>query len=146
MKYCAHCTVSFRPKTRTQRFCSRQCAGLHQWYGHTRTVHKWGSNRPRLPKEHRNLRAQLLPAAIGQPCPLCGRIMDRTSELDHIIPRAQGGQTIRGNCRIICAPCNHKRGAQLGGRNAHRTARRTADGSTHRTAPATPDPGPGPGW
>jgi len=148
VKNCEHCAVSFRPKTRTQRFCSRQCAGLHQWRGHVRTVHKWGRDRPRLPKEHRDLRAKLLAAAIGQPCPLCGRIMDKTAQLDHIIPRAEGRQTNRSNVRMICRPCNQERGAQLGGRNAHRTGNRR----TRRTVWAVPDPvsdpdaGPGPGW
>jgi 5-methylcytosine-specific restriction endonuclease McrA len=120
VKRCPWCAATFTPKQRTQRFCSKRCAGRWQWRDHPRRVHTWGK-RPPLDAAHRRLRAELLPLAIGRPCPLrCGRIMDATAQLDHVIARALGGPTDRANCRIICAPCNGKRGQRLGGKAAHR--------------------------
>ena len=123
---CTWCGTRFTAKQRTQRFCSRRCAGQYQWRNHPRRPHKWGK-RPPLDSEHRRMRKLLLPAALGQPCPIgCGRIMDTTAQLDHILSRALGGQTTHDNCRIICAPCNGKRGQRLGGKRAHsRTRQRT---------------------
>jgi len=122
---CDWCGTHFIPRTASHRFCSKTCAGRYQWRGHTPRVHRWGK-RPPLDNAHRKLRKQMLPTAIGQPCPLgCGRIMDTTAQLDHIVPRAQGGRTTRSNCRIICAPCNHNRGAVEGGKAAQAAARST---------------------
>jgi hypothetical protein len=67
--------------------------------------------------QHRKLRAALIPAAIGRPCPLqgprCDRVMTdpKRMELDHTVPRALGG---RVGDRIVCMPCNRGRGAALG--------------------------------
>jgi 5-methylcytosine-specific restriction endonuclease McrA len=49
--------------------------------------------------------------------------MDKTSQLDHIVARSQGGLSTRDNTRIICRWCNQHRGALLGGRMRH--AKRT---------------------
>jgi len=126
---CTWCGARFTPRQRTQRFCSRRCAGRYQWRDHTPRLHTWGK-RPPLDADHRKLRKQLLPAAIGRPCPLgCGWTMDSTAQLDHIIARALGGTTTRANCRIVCAPCNAKRGSRLGGKRAH--ARKRAGHPTH---------------
>jgi 5-methylcytosine-specific restriction endonuclease McrA len=46
--------------------------------------------------------------------------MDKTSQLDHIAARSLGGRTSRDNCRMVCADCNQRRGAQLGGRMRHK--------------------------
>jgi 5-methylcytosine-specific restriction endonuclease McrA len=119
MKSCQWCGTRFTPRARTSRFCSKQCAGKWQWRDQPRRVHMWGKHPP-VDAAHRRLRAALLPLAIGTPCPLCTRIMDKTAELDHIIARALGGQTSRANCRIICAPCNRKRGSRLGGIQARK--------------------------
>ena len=138
---CEWCGGPFRPRAHTQRFCSKQCAGLWQYRHHRRRVHKWGK-RPPVDAAHRRLRAELLPAAIGTLCPLgCGRVMDCTSQLDHIVARARGGQTTRGNCRIICKPCNMERGARLGGTAAHAKARQA-----RRAQPALGLGSRGPHW
>jgi len=129
---CDWCGTHFTPRTASHRFCSKTCAGRHQWRNHTPRIHRWGK-RPPLDAEHRKLRRQLLPAAIGLPCPLgCGRIMNTTAQLDHIIPRAQGGPTTRANCRIICAPCNGRRGAVDGGKAAQAKARSAQHARTTR--------------
>lgn len=115
-------------------FCSRSCAGKHQWNGHTRTTHNWGK-RPSLGNDHQKLRKAMLPEAIGKRCPIRGCttvITTANADLDHIVARADGGKTTRDNCRIICRPCNRKRGSSLGGFNAK--ARRNG----HRAGTATP--------
>jgi 5-methylcytosine-specific restriction endonuclease McrA len=120
---CAWCGTRFTPAKRVQRFCSKQCAGKYQWRGHVRAPRTWATHPP-VDSAHRKLRRELLPLALGQPCPTCGRIMDKTAQLDHIVPRARGGQTTRENCRILCAPCNGKRGQVLGGKTAALAKRR----------------------
>ncbi|HET6877728.1 MAG TPA: HNH endonuclease signature motif containing protein [Jatrophihabitans sp.] len=123
---CKWCEQPYRARTVQQRFCSKRCAGLHQFRDHERKPHKWG-RRVSVDREHRKLRARLLPAAIGTPCPLgvsphCTGLMTDPSrmQLDHIVERANGGPTTEANCRIVCTPCNQRRGSQLGNRNARR--------------------------
>ncbi len=66
---------------------------------------------------HRKARARMLPAAIGQPCPVCGEPMRADAvDLDHEHPRALGG-TGPGT-RIICSRCNRSRGGRLSRRLA----------------------------
>lgn len=125
---CRWCGQTYSARTVAQRFCSKPCAGLHQWRDHPRRApSNWGK-RPSLGSDHRQLRARLLPAALGTPCPLrisphCTDTLDDTAQLDHILARAHDGPTTEDNCRIICAPCNQLRGAQLGGHTAHQRAR-----------------------
>lgn len=59
--------------------------------------------------EHKRTRAELLPTAIGTPCPLCGHIMqaDDALDLDHTTPLARD-RTARGD-RICHASCNRGR-------------------------------------
>jgi 5-methylcytosine-specific restriction endonuclease McrA len=40
-------------------------------------------------------------------CALTGRKLDRTAQLDHIIPRARGGGDDVGNMRWVCAGINY---------------------------------------
>lgn len=62
--------------------------------------------------QHQKRRRQLLPAAIGHQCPLCGTtITTSNAALDHSEARALGN---RGpGDRIICAPCNNSLGGKL---------------------------------
>lgn len=64
-------------------------------------------------RAHEIVRAALLPAAIGTPCPLCGRTMqqDEPLDLDHTVPLAVD-PTSRGD-RIVHASCNRARRVQL---------------------------------
>jgi hypothetical protein len=103
-----------------------------------------------LGSEHQQRRKQLLPPAIGTPCPIqgptCDRIMrdPKRMHLDHSRPRALGGTV---GDRIVCMPCNTGRGAALGNRlRAGRVPRtRPPDRTpTPAAAPARPrcDPCP----
>jgi len=57
---------------------------------------------------HQRRRAQLLPLACGEPCPLCGETMTAEQQLDlhHSISAMQGGI----GDRIVHAKCNRGRG------------------------------------
>lgn len=59
--------------------------------------------------EHQRTRALLLPAAIGIPCPLCGKVMtaDQALDLDHTVPLIVDPAS-RGD-RICHASCNRRR-------------------------------------
>jgi 5-methylcytosine-specific restriction endonuclease McrA len=49
------------------------------------------------------------------PCAACGATLDETTiTVDRIVPGAEGGRYVRGNIQPMCAPCNTKRGSDLG--------------------------------
>ncbi len=123
---CGWCGEKYSARTVRQRFCSKSCAGLYQFRDRPRRPSNWGP-RTSVGNAHRKLRAQLLPAALGTPCPLrispkCTGLMTDPAlmQLDHRIARASGGPTTLENCRIVCTPCNQLRGAQLGAQTARR--------------------------
>jgi 5-methylcytosine-specific restriction endonuclease McrA len=130
---CLLCDADFEAR-RGQRFCSVSCAQTYrqairrQQAGYTPPPRQSGSRaRPTPPRDwqQQKLRAQLLPAAEGQPCALCGYVMHRTHRLalDHVVPVAIGGQTVIGNVRIVHYRCNHLAGSQLGNTRQHRPSR-----------------------
>ncbi len=47
-------------------------------------------------------------------CGGCGRLMEREfMQLDHLMPRADGGDNDITNRILICGPCNRRKGAHL---------------------------------
>lgn len=66
---------------------------------------------------HKKARKELLPAAYGRPCPLCGDLMlkGQPLDLDHVNPR-WGAQNAPGPFRMAHARCNRRLGAMLGNR------------------------------
>lgn len=118
---CTQCGTPFQARNTRNRFCSRTCAGTYQFRDQPKARRTWSNHTP-VDSDHRKLRAAMLPEAIGTPCPLrispkCTGIMTepRLMQLDHILERSRGGRSTRDNCRIVCAACNHRRGAMLGG-------------------------------
>ena len=56
-------------------------------------------------------------------CQYCAQKLPRTMlNLDHVIPRAQGGRTTWENVVCCCVPCNLKKGAKLAGRGRDEAA------------------------
>jgi len=50
-------------------------------------------------------------------CQTAMRIVGPTLEIDHIIPRAAGGGTIKDNLCCVCRHCNSHKGRRTHGRN-----------------------------
>ena len=48
-------------------------------------------------------------------CQLCGRYMPDGFgiEIDHIIPIAQDGKSVRSNLQVLCYACNRQKGSKL---------------------------------
>jgi hypothetical protein len=88
---------------------------------------------------HQRRRAQLLPLAIGQPCPLCGETMHAHEQLDldHEVSAMHGGQ---GN-RIVHAKCN--RGRPRRGRGQTGSSIRAHDPANHFASCTGSAPGGG---
>lgn len=62
------------------------------------------------PKQ-RSQKLAILRQRDGHDCVWCSaKLGVRTSTLDHVVPRAQGGTHWTGNLIISCAECNHRRG------------------------------------
>jgi len=69
------------------------------------STHALSSAQRGLGYDHRKLRAQVLKE---EPiCMICFSAPSTT--LDHIVPRAKGGQTVRENVRGACENCNSGR-------------------------------------
>lgn len=131
MKPCAWCPKDFQPRKHKQRCCSWSCAQQLRAYearqqpGYKPPRPSTWRKKERSPAhgyQHQKLRAQLLPLAIGKPCPFCHQAMvhGQALALDHIRPVSMGGKTERSNVRITHAICNHRAGAILGNRSPRR--------------------------
>ena len=64
------------------------------------------------PKQKISKRRKDLYAAARGRCGICGKsIPIETTNLDHIIPKAQGGKSSRANLQIACRACNSMKAA-----------------------------------
>lgn len=66
-----------------------------------------------LPRREAKFSRRNIYAHYGHKCCYCGRKF-RTPELnlDHVVPRTQGGRTSWGNIVTACLPCNTKKGGR----------------------------------
>lgn len=58
---------------------------------------------------------EMLKAALRKPCPYCGVEMqgwEYRPSRDHLVARINGGNLRRGNCIIVCQPCNGDKGSR----------------------------------
>ena len=137
MRPCRYCDRDFQPAVRSQAFCSRRCASLHQHAinpRERRSSARWApkteQQRKAYGSAYRRARDHVVAAAIGTACPGCGVLLTAANcQADHVTPHALGGSSSPTNLRALCAQCNHRRGAVLGGRVtvARRAARRRRD-------------------
>ena len=44
-------------------------------------------------------------------CQLCGCVVDKYAQVDHIKPKAEGGSDAMRNLRLLCHPCHSRRTA-----------------------------------
>ena len=66
-----------------------------------------------LPKSRVRFSRLNIYARDGDTCQYCGRKLARSElNLDHILPRSQGGKTSWENVVCSCVPCNLKKGGQ----------------------------------
>lgn len=61
----------------------------------------------------RRLRLAVI-ARDGGICQLCGKLVQESPHIDHIIPKARGGQDILSNLRLLHASCHSRRTATTG--------------------------------
>ncbi len=65
----------------------------------------------RVPKRHVRFSRHNIYVRDGNVCQFCGHRYQRSDlNLDHVIPRAQGGKTVWENVVTSCIPCNRRKG------------------------------------
>lgn len=66
----------------------------------------------RVPKRHVRFSRHNIYLRDANTCQFCGKHLPRTDlNLDHVIPRTQGGKTNWENVVTSCIPCNRKKGS-----------------------------------
>ena len=70
----------------------------------------WSEGRPKLPPEWHRLRRRVLRAASR--CAQCGGV--GPFDVDHVVPRCQGGGHEPSNLRALCRPCHASKTAAEG--------------------------------
>lgn len=76
---------------------------------------------PPLDRKTQSYRKQIRPSTRyavferdGYRCRICGRGADDVMlHIDHIVPVSRGGKNAMSNLRVLCADCNHGKGAQM---------------------------------
>lgn len=105
---CATCGEHFTAK-RKRTYCARPCYLIA--IGSAPKPDYWVNNAIRLTVYHRD----------GYRCQLCGEPVDMCADtnaplaptLDHIVPRARGGNDTEGNLRLAHRQCNVARGSDI---------------------------------
>ena len=65
----------------------------------------------RVPKRHVRFSRHNIYLRDGNMCQFCGKRLPRSDlNLDHVVPRTQGGKTTWENVVTSCIPCNRKKG------------------------------------
>lgn len=67
----------------------------------------------RIPKRHVRFSRSNIYARDGNTCQYCGRTFPRSNlNLDHVVPRSQGGKTTWENVVCSCVACNRRKGGR----------------------------------
>ena len=68
----------------------------------------------RVPTRHVRFSRHNIYLRDGNTCQYCGKRHSRSNlNLDHVIPRSQGGKTMWENVVTSCIPCNRRKGGNL---------------------------------
>lgn len=68
----------------------------------------------------------------GWKCQYCGTLLDRRSiTIDHIVPRARGGETCWKNCVVSCKRCNTAKGSKTPNESGMKLLKQPSDPSVH---------------
>jgi 5-methylcytosine-specific restriction endonuclease McrA len=59
---------------------------------------------------------QAVLAAYSDACAACGCADPASLEIDHVVPRASGGDNAPENLQVLCTACNKAKGAAIIGR------------------------------
>ena len=74
----------------------------------------------RLPKKEVKFTRHNIFERDKNTCQYCGKVFDRTDlNLDHVMPRDQGGLTTWENIVCSCIACNTRKGNRLAARGGH---------------------------
>lgn len=79
------------------------------------TICDWGRYaEPEEPPRHRTDIIKILSRRDGPSCRWCGHTPDNILdlEIDHVIPRARGGEHVMSNLQLLCGTCNRSKGAR----------------------------------
>lgn len=109
LKFCLDCMRSYEPWSRNNRGRCRDCLRKYEREKRQRR----GSTAQRgLGAEHQRLAKQVL--SEEKACWYCGGLArpDDPLEVDHVVPRSEGGPTVRSNLRAAHASCNRGRGGR----------------------------------
>lgn len=67
----------------------------------------------RVPRRHVRFSRHNIYLRDGNNCQFCGKKHPRSElNLDHVVPRSQGGKTVWENVVTSCIPCNRKKGGK----------------------------------
>ena len=130
LKICCGCFRSYQPWSRNNRGRCRDCL---RKYEREKRRRRGSTTQRGLGAEHQRLAKQVL--SEEKACWLCGEPAhpDDRLEVDHVVPRAKGGATVRSNLRAAHASCNRGRGSRGGGQleGDRRLTRKPVRGETH---------------
>ncbi len=67
-----------------------------------------------MPESARRKHARQSKMRRAQNCAYCGCVLTRDNRsVDHVIPRVLGGPDVLRNMKIVCKPCNSRKGERL---------------------------------
>lgn len=78
------------------------------WLDGTRAKRATSSQRGYCSAAWRRTRLQVI-ARDGGVCQLCGIVVSRMAQIDHIHEKAAGGDDSLSNLRLLCLPCHSRR-------------------------------------
>jgi hypothetical protein len=128
--HCKRCDQPIANPSGCRRYCSDECFRKARNARGSGGIPQTSAAARGYGVEHQRIRAELLPSAHGQPCPLCGVVMLKGEQLhlDHTPDRSGYRGIVHGSCNVLD-------GAKRGGEAVRR--KRLAEGWRHGQDPST---------